>query len=185
MQEEVLAGQIMDTWGIWGSSTSTILKMYGAKTGGYSVQKPLVLGACIAEAPTKVIEALTNFGKFLGLAFQIKDDLLGVFSTEQTLGKQILTDILEGKWTLLLALTYQKANLDERNKIEQIVGNKKTPTKDLIWVRKLMVQTNAKKLTENILHEFIEKAVVAIVTLPLPAQKELIAVAQFMETRLK
>lgn len=106
MRTEVLAGQHLDvhTQATGDSSTETALRIDRLKTAAYTVQRPLHLGAALAGAGDELLETLLDFGGDLGVAFQLRDDLLGVFGDPAVTGKPAGDDLREGKRTLLVAL---------------------------------------------------------------------------------
>ncbi len=79
-----------------------------AKSGAYTVQRPLLLGATLGDAPPAVIEVLTAYGRHLGEAFALRDDLLGVFGDPEVTGKPASDDLRAAKATVLLALAEQR-----------------------------------------------------------------------------
>ena len=81
------------------------------KSGAYTVERPLHLGAVLADADADLVEAFSAFGRPLGEAFQLRDDLLGVFGDEATTGKPVGDDLREGKPTVLLALATELVRL--------------------------------------------------------------------------
>ncbi|MBT2502600.1 polyprenyl synthetase family protein [Curtobacterium sp. ISL-83] len=80
-----------------------VLAMERAKTSVYSFEAPLQSGAVLAGASDQVVAALGAFGREVGIAYQIVDDLLGVFGDETATGKSVLGDLREGKRTMLIA----------------------------------------------------------------------------------
>ncbi|GGL82603.1 polyprenyl synthetase family protein [Curtobacterium sp. Csp1] len=84
-------------------SVDEVLAMERAKTSVYSFEAPLQSGAVLAGAPEFVVEALGAFGREIGIAYQIVDDLLGVYGDEAATGKSVLGDLREGKRTMLVA----------------------------------------------------------------------------------
>ena len=80
-----------------------ILTMERLKTAGYSFEGPLQAGAILAEASEEVVVTLGDFGREIGIAYQIVDDLLGVFGAEAETGKTTIGDLREGKRTVLIA----------------------------------------------------------------------------------
>ena len=106
MRTEVTAGQYLDllraAGGLPGPEGALTVARY--KSAGYTVQRPLQLGAAIAGAGRRVVEAYTAIGLPLGEAFQLRDDVLGVFGDPAVTGKSADDDLREGKQTLLVAL---------------------------------------------------------------------------------
>jgi geranylgeranyl diphosphate synthase type I len=115
MRQEVIAGQFLDMR----SSTSTAVdenlarRIAILKSGRYSIQEPLVIGACLAGATELTVEGLAGFGEPLGEAFQLRDDLLGLFGERSSIGKSTDSDIREGKRHLLYAFTTDALEGDE------------------------------------------------------------------------
>ncbi|QXQ15730.1 polyprenyl synthetase family protein [Skermania piniformis] len=112
MRTEVLAGQLMDVFGEAGTDESvrTAMRINRYKTAAYTVERPLHLGAAIAGAPADLIADYRAFGTDIGIAFQLRDDLLGVFGDPAVTGKPSGDDLREGKRTVLLAVALQRAD---------------------------------------------------------------------------
>ena len=112
MRTEVTAGQYLDllraAGGLPGPDGALTVARY--KSAGYTVQRPLQLGAAIAGAGAEVVEAYTAIGLPLGEAFQLRDDVLGVFGDPAVTGKSADDDLREGKQTLLIALAEEAAD---------------------------------------------------------------------------
>ncbi|MFY7067726.1 polyprenyl synthetase family protein [Nocardiopsis changdeensis] len=106
IRTEMIAGQYLDVRGqARGSrSESLALRIDRLKTASYTVERPLHLGAAMAGAPPAVAEALRSYGRDVGVAFQLADDLAGAYGDSGSTGKPVGDDLLEGKTTLLLAL---------------------------------------------------------------------------------
>ncbi|GAA2340213.1 polyprenyl synthetase family protein [Saccharopolyspora halophila] len=105
MRTEVLSGQYLDVLGqVRGDETpEAALQICRLKSASYSVQRPLELGAQIAGASQEALAALHRFGTDIGVAFQLRDDLLGVFGDPEVTGKPAGDDLREGKRTVLIA----------------------------------------------------------------------------------
>ena len=101
MQEEVIHGQILDVVGVAADSRE-VEQVHLLKTSSYSVQGPVVMGACLAGAPESQVNALVEFARPLGVAFQLRDDILGVFGDEAATGKPCGSDIRSGKRTAVI-----------------------------------------------------------------------------------
>ncbi len=105
----------------------------------YTVSGPVKMGAMLAEAEVGKIKALEEYGLNLGLAFQIQDDVLGMFGDEAKVGKPVESDLKEGKKTLLILRTLDKLEDEEtKNKLMSIYGNSEATRQDLVWVRDLI-----------------------------------------------
>jgi geranylgeranyl diphosphate synthase type I len=108
MQRDVVFGQMLDIAPVdaWGTRSwqdlSPIETVYRLKTGSYTVRGPLALGAILAGASAERVKALSTFSDSLGVAFQLTDDLLSTFESEETTGKPAYGDLREGKLTWLM-----------------------------------------------------------------------------------
>lgn len=104
VRTEIMAGQFLDlrTQARRERSEEAVLRVDLLKTASYSVERPLHLGAAMAGAGPAVVEALRGYGRDVGTAFQLRDDLLGVYGDSARTGKPVGEDIREGKCTLLL-----------------------------------------------------------------------------------
>jgi geranylgeranyl diphosphate synthase type I len=107
MRTEVLGGQLLDVslgTGVTGSGAlADAMTVNRFKTAAYTVERPLHLGAALAGAPPAVIDRLRRYGVAIGTAFQLRDDLLGVFGDPAVTGKPAGGDLTEGKRTVLVA----------------------------------------------------------------------------------
>lgn len=121
-----------------------ILTLYTWKTGRYSFSLPLVLGAMLAGAPQDFITSLEKLGESLGIAFQMRDDELGLFGTEASLGKPIGSDIREGKKTLLITLAVSRMESEARGRFNSIFGNPEATDAELTELRTLVEESGAR-----------------------------------------
>ncbi|ONI87228.1 geranylgeranyl pyrophosphate synthase [Saccharothrix sp. ALI-22-I] len=106
MRTEMLAGQYLDvlTQARGDSSPDAALRIDRLKTAAYTVERPLHMGAAIGGGSPELVDGLRSFGTDIGVAFQLRDDLLGVFGDPAVTGKPAGDDLREGKRTLLVAL---------------------------------------------------------------------------------
>jgi geranylgeranyl diphosphate synthase type I len=125
MRTEVLGGQFLDVSGHASSDSrpETALRISRYKTAAYTVERPLHLGAAMAGADEATITALRRYGTDLGIAFQLRDDVLGVFGDPAVTGKPAGDDLREGKLTLLVALTRQHPDRRTAAAVERAVGD--------------------------------------------------------------
>jgi geranylgeranyl diphosphate synthase, type I len=106
MRTEVLGGQFLDVRGhaAHDHSPEAALRISRYKTAAYTIERPLHLGAVLGDADEAVVAAYRGYGTDLGIAFQLRDDVLGVFGDPAVTGKPAGDDLREGKLTLLTAL---------------------------------------------------------------------------------
>ncbi len=135
-----------------------VFKVAELKTAYYSVINPLEVGALMAGANDKDIDLLRRCGLYAGLAFQITDDILGIFSDEAVAGKSPLDDLKEGKMTVLMASMFERSTKEQRKQLTDILGNPDISEKDLAWCRHLAVETGALKHTKALANKLSEKA---------------------------
>ncbi|MFD3705163.1 polyprenyl synthetase family protein [Nocardia sp. NPDC058658] len=112
MRTEVLGGQLLDINGEAGGdeSVEAALRINRYKTAAYTIERPLHLGAALAGADDALVEALRIYGTDVGIAFQLRDDLLGVFGDPVVTGKPSGDDLREGKRTVLIAEALRRAD---------------------------------------------------------------------------
>nr|WP_054813223.1 polyprenyl synthetase family protein [Nocardia arizonensis] len=112
MRTEVLGGQLLDIGGHAGGdeSVEAAMRINRYKTAAYTVERPLHLGAAIADADPALVAAYREFGTDIGIAFQLRDDLLGVFGDPAVTGKPSGDDLREGKRTVLVAEALRRAD---------------------------------------------------------------------------
>ncbi|MFD1236789.1 polyprenyl synthetase family protein [Pseudonocardia benzenivorans] len=111
MRTEVLCGQYLDVLAQATADTSTAaaMRVNRFKTAAYTVERPLHIGAALAGADDRLVAAYRGFGTDIGIAFQLRDDMLGVFGDPDVTGKPAGDDLREGKRTLLVALALERA----------------------------------------------------------------------------
>jgi geranylgeranyl diphosphate synthase type II len=118
MSRETAEGQAMElSWIRWGGCSledGEYLRLALKKTCWYSFLAPVLAGAAIARAPASAVRALQRFAGWLGIAFQIHDDILNLEGTVSDYGKEIGGDLIEGKYTLILMHALRSATPTER-----------------------------------------------------------------------
>ena len=140
-------------------SVEEIVDMERLKTAVYSFEAPLQAGAVLAGAPESVITALGKFGRDIGIAYQIVDDLLGVFGDEHATGKTTIGDIREGKRTTLIAYASTRP---EWTAISHLVGKSSLTPAEAQIVRTELEACGAKDFTERLAGEHADRAVAAL-----------------------
>ncbi len=173
---EVFAGETLDVLMPTRDATEItperLLKLYQAKTAAYSFRAPLLMGALLAGAPVAAIRHIPDFAEPLGVAFQLADDLLGTFGNEQQLGKSVLSDLREGKRTVLHMTALHRADPADRRILETIAGNPKAGYHHLATVRTIYERCGARKATEDLAGERIDQALAVLPQLEFSASVE-------------
>lgn len=135
-----------------------LIRMYGAKTSVYSFCAPLRLGALFAGAGAANDKRLNEFGHHLGVAFQIRDDILGVFGDDAETGKSTLSDIREGKRTLLITYGLEMANSTQKSQIMAVLGKADAKTADIKTAKSILRRSGALEKTEMLLQSHASQA---------------------------
>jgi geranylgeranyl pyrophosphate synthase len=139
-----------------------LLTIYRYKTATYSFELPLHVGGILAGTSAAGLEAMSNFAIPLGLAFQIVDDLLGTYGNEATLGKPVLSDLREGKRTILLLHGLNLAAPPDRQRLQELMGNPNAGYRHLAEVRTILEACGARARTEALAHKHLELALAAL-----------------------
>jgi geranylgeranyl diphosphate synthase, type I len=171
MRTEVTAGQYLDLLRAGGGlpGPEGAMKVARYKSAGYTIQRPLLLGAALAGAGERVRDAYSAIGLPLGEAFQLRDDVLGVFGDPRVTGKSCDDDLREGKQTLLVALAEQEADADGRRLLHDSLGNPSAGPEQFDALRRLIESTGALARVEQTIAERTREARQAIDAAPLPA----------------
>lgn len=183
MRTEVMYGQYLDviSAGCLTGDLAQALTILRYKSATYTIEHPLHLGAVIAGADTAVRTALRAYALPLGEAFQLRDDLLGVFGTPTQTGKPVLDDLREGKNTALIALAMNNADPVQQGTLRQLVGNSELDEQGAVHVRDILTATGARCAVENMIDDRRQQALAALHTAPFPSPA-LVCLRDFAET---
>jgi len=132
-----------------------ILDMERAKTAVYSFEAPLQAGAVLAGASDAMVQLVGEFGREVGVAYQVVDDLLGVFGTQEATGKTTLGDLREGKRTVLVA---HAATTDEWFAIRPFVGKADLTEAEAEHVRARLESCGARAFAESLVDQHARRA---------------------------
>lgn len=183
LKNEVIYGQLMDIGKV--ATEKEIVTMVELKTARYTVEKPLRLGALLARADDSLCEILGSIGIKIGIAFQIQDDILGIFGNKILLGKSILSDLKEGKMNLLVIKTLQKLNLHDKKRFLSLWGNPQGNVKDLKEVQQMIKSKGGWKSCITYYNNLVKdiKKEIKGSRLPLMLQKLLLNIVDFNSKR--
>lgn len=162
-----------------------VLRVHKNKTAYYTVTGPLSLGATLAGASEEDIKKIELYGEPVGIAFQIRDDELGLFSDEKSLGKPIGSDVKQNKNTLLHLRALEKAGRGDKKFLEYAYGNRDLTDEEIERVREITVKTGALKYSQRTGWDLVRKGKKQIkeVTKDLYHQKLLASFADLMIER--
>lgn len=188
MRQEVIAGQYLD---VRATSRKVIEEAEARhiavlKSGRYSIEKPLVIGARLGQGSAELVDALSRFGEPLGEAFQFRDDLLGTFGERSSIGKPIDSDIREGKRNLLYALAVDALEGKERAfLLEHWGGGSELSTEGVDRLRALVARSGAPSAIESLIEELVSKAAGSLDAIDIDdvARTALMDLARFVTAR--
>lgn len=191
MSVEINYGQYLDVIGnLMGLvDEDWVMKVMRYKTAGYTIEKPLLTGAILAGANSQQRETLSGYGIPLGIAFQIRDDILGMFGNEAEVKKPVDSDLKEGKKTLLVVHAVSELEKqhreEERGRFFKILGNQGLTKEDYEWVQGLMTKTGALEYCENQVAVLTEQAKQSLATRDFEpqAKKYLMGIADYLVAR--
>jgi geranylgeranyl diphosphate synthase, type I len=186
MRSEVFSGQFLDLVGQAASAPSreSALRVVTYKSAKYTVERPLHLGAELARpegaglagttAPSgrhaAALAAFTEYGIPLGIAFQLRDDILGIFGDPARTGKPVIDDLREGKRTVLLAIARERADLDEERILDKSVGDPDLTDSAAEQVRAVITSTGALAECELMIENNVKEALAALDAAPITAE---------------
>jgi geranylgeranyl diphosphate synthase type I len=168
MRQEVIAGQYLDLEAARSPemTEAQARRIAVLKSGRYTVEEPLAIGATLGGAADDLLERLSAFAAPLGEAFQLRDDLLGTFGRSAETGKSVDSDIRQGKRNILFAMTLARLSGDDRTFFSQRWGaGSELGEDDVERLRALIDSSGARAATEKLLVELGDKVEEALARL--------------------
>jgi geranylgeranyl diphosphate synthase type I len=172
MRTEIMAGQYLDVLAQaqGGHSVDRALRVVRYKAAKYTVERPLHLGAAMAGATPVLVEALSRYGLPLGEAFQLRDDVLGVFGDPDETGKPAGDDLREGKRTLLLAYAAERATPAQVVIFDRYLGEPELGAEGVEALQGVLVETGALARTEERISQLTQRSLDALAAAVLDAE---------------
>ncbi|MFE6691761.1 polyprenyl synthetase family protein [Streptomyces sp. NPDC057743] len=170
MRTETMWGQYLDVT-MAGRPTADFdqaLRIARYKTARYTFEWPLRIGAALAGAEARVCDALSAYARPLGEAFQLRDDLLGVFGSPALTGKPDLDDLRDGKHTALVAVALQRADPVQRRLLRSLLGKADLDEHGAAQIRDVLVATGARDAVEQLITARLDRALRAVDQPPFP-----------------
>lgn len=165
MRSELMAGQFLDVFEQTQRdfSIERALKIARYKSGKYSIERPLHFGAALATPNNlkRYLEIFSDYGLPLGEAFQLRDDLLGVFGDPNETGKPAGDDLREGKRTALIAYAYERGDTNCRELLKTKLG-KDLDSDEINEIREAIINSGAVIHIEDLIEKLSESALDAL-----------------------
>ncbi len=155
---EVAGGQLLDSETILAEDSTMAERIARYKTASYSFIGPLLIGAKLAGADDSSSEILREFAVNIGTAYQLHDDLLGIFGDETETGKSTIGDLREGKRTYLIEQFLQSPPTKQRSQFLDSFGNAQLNDSDAQMLKSLLIQSGAKAKTEQHIENYVVQA---------------------------
>ena len=177
MRSELMGGQYLDLLeqARGGGSVERALRVARYKSAKYTIEKPLHLGAALAGAGQEMFDAYSGYGLPLGEAFQLRDDVLGVFGDPSQTGKPASDDLREGKRTVLVAMAMEAASPAQASVVRRHLGDPHLGEPGVSALRTVLTDTGAVGRVEGLIGTLMDDALAALAAAPLtePAREVL------------
>ncbi|WP_329408006.1 polyprenyl synthetase family protein [Nocardia vinacea] len=166
LRTETLIGQYLDlsAAGRHTADLDTAWRIIRYKTAKYTIERPLHLGANLAGGTAQQLRALSDYAVPLGEAFQLRDDLLGVFGNPNETGKSVEDDLRSAKHTVLIATALQRATPSQRRVLGQLLGKPDLTEDQCDQIRAVLTATGAVATVEQLIATRCESAAQALHT---------------------
>lgn len=133
------------------------LRVASLKSARYSIQQPLVIGGALAGGDAAQLDALRAFGHPIGMAFQLRDDVLGVFGDERATGKPSGDDLREGKRTVLIAYARERLAPGPRRIVDEMLGDPHLDPEQVAALQETIVSTGALDRVEELIATYVHE----------------------------
>ncbi len=162
-----------------------VLLIHSLKTSAYTLWGPLQIGAILGGATDKQLEVFYRYGHPLGIAFQLQDDILGLYGDVKKTGKPAHSDLKEGKRTLLIIKALENATPEQKRELLRILGNKNLTDEDAEIAREIVRETGSLDYNRELARKLAEEGMKAVEDADFdPEGKEyLLGIAEFLINR--
>ncbi|MEM7049695.1 MAG: polyprenyl synthetase family protein [Acidobacteriota bacterium] len=140
------------------ASEKDLLDVLRLKSGRYSVERPMQLGALLAGAGDDVVTTLSGYGQAVGEAFQLQDDVLGLFGDPETVGKPVGSDLAEGKYTYLIHHTLEAVDDAEGERVRRALGRPDLAADEVEAVLAIIRRSGALEQVRSMIAERLDEA---------------------------
>ena len=187
MRVEVMAGQYLDVLEENAANTRPVEEAVGRanrvilyKSAKYSIEAPILIGAAFAGASPDLLRGLSAFGIPLGMAFQLRDDILGVFGDPSVTGKPAGDDLREGKRTVLVGLTRESLSPSIGAIFDEMLASRSLTNEQIGFLQQTISGSGALAKTERMIEELANESMNALSSINIDqrAKQELEALAE-------
>ena len=169
MRAELMIGQNLDLlYQATGTTLEGALTVVRLKAAKYTVERPLQVGGILAGAGDHLLEAYSAFAIPLGEAFQLRDDVLGVFGDPRVTGKPAVDDLREGKPTAMMAIAAERATSEQLDRIAELHGNPGLDDVGAAQLREVITASGARDIVECMISDRHGQALTALKAAPIP-----------------
>jgi geranylgeranyl diphosphate synthase type I len=160
MRAELAVGQFADLINDAGAfpTLDQVLNVSRRKSGNYTVRRPLEIGATMAGCNKRVLASLATYGEAVGDAFQLRDDVLGIFGSPTVTGKPAGGDLSERKATSVVVTAYQLAEPGLRKQLKELMSRDDLDESDIVRWRNLILATGAVERIEQMIDSRLNRA---------------------------
>lgn len=186
MRTELMAGQYLDLLeqARGGGSVERAMRVVRFKSAKYTIERPLHMGAAMAGADASITAAYTGYGLPLGEAFQLRDDVLGVFGDPEETGKPAGDDLREGKRTVLIATAMDRASHAEAAQIRRHLGDPGLDATGVALLRDVIADTGALAHAESLIESLTDQAIASLDSVDLaPPARDVLTGLAYAATR--
>jgi geranylgeranyl diphosphate synthase type I len=186
MRTELMAGQYLDLLeqARGGGSVERAMRVVRFKSAKYTIERPLHMGAALAGADAAVRDAYSGYGLPLGEAFQLRDDVLGVFGDPSETGKPAGDDLREGKRTVLIATAMDRATPAQAAQIRRHLGDPGLDATGVTLLREVISETGALDHAEQLITSLTDQALASLDSVDLqPPAREVLTGLAYAATR--
>ena len=192
MRTDLMAGQFLDVLeqalpeAAGGGSAERARRVIRFKSAKYTIEHPMLIGGALAGAMPELLASYSAYGLALGEAFQLRDDVLGVFGDPTQTGKPAGDDLREGKRTVLVALALQGASAQQAAVVRRHLGDPRLDAEAVATLREVIVATGALAAVEQLVDDLVAQAREALAASDVaePARSVLAALVQAATERL-
>jgi geranylgeranyl diphosphate synthase type I len=181
MRTELMGGQYLDMLeqaraGQDDGAAERARQVIRYKSAKYTIEHPLLLGGTLAGASAELLDAYSAYGLPLGEAFQLRDDVLGVFGDPEQTGKPAGDDLREGKRTMLVAVARQNSTPQQEATLRRHLGDPRLSAAKIDQLRQVIVDTGALEHVEELIAALVDQAQTALAAAPVDeATREVLA----------